>query len=118
MANVFVSHRTADQAEAEHLADEIRNAGHSVWIDSTNINLGDSIIQRINEGLEGSAYLVLCYSSLGIDSPWMQREWMSTLAAQLNGHGVRILPVKLTGGDPPAIIADLKYADLVRDWSG
>jgi hypothetical protein len=41
---------------------------------------------------------------------------MSALARQLEGHNVRILPVRLTGGGPPAILADIKYADLVRDW--
>ncbi|WP_165964244.1 hypothetical protein [Actinomadura sp. KC216] len=38
---------------------------------------------------------------------------MSTLARQLNGAGVRLLP----GGEPPAMIADLKSADLVTGWA-
>jgi hypothetical protein len=46
----------------------------------------------------------------------MNREWMSVLARQLEGAGVKVLPVRLTGGEPPAILADVKYADLVRDW--
>ena len=47
----------------------------------------------------------------------MGREWMSALARQLNGHGIKLLPVLLTGGEPPAILADVKYADLVKNWS-
>lgn len=117
MANVFVSHRGSDSREAEQLAQEIRAAGHQVWLDEWEVDVGDSIIEKMNEGLEGMIYLVLCYSSAGVTSPWMSREWMSTLARQLNGHGVKILPIRLTGGDPPAILADIKYADLVRDWS-
>lgn len=117
MANVFISHRTADAVEVELLAEEIRRAGHTVWLDTREIGIGDSIIGRINEGLEGAAYLVLCYSSAGA-SPWTDVEWMSTLARQLSGHGVKILPVLLTGGTPPAILADIRYADLVKDWSG
>jgi len=116
MANIFISHRKSDDREAERLAVEIRNAGHEVWLDEWNIDLGDSIIERMNEGLTGSAYVVLCYSSSGVMSPWMSREWMSALARQLDGYGVKILPVRLTGGDPPAILADIKYADLVKDW--
>ena len=80
-------------------------------------DLGDSIVDRINEGLEGATYVVVCYSSSGITSPWMSREWMSALARQLTGNGVKILPVLLTGGEPPAFLADLKYADLVKNWS-
>ena len=118
MANVFISHRKQDSRRAERLASEIRNVGHNVWLDEWKISVGDSIIERINEGLEGASYLVLCYSSSGVRSPWMGREWMSALARQLNGHNVRILPVLLTGGQAPAILQDVKYADLVRDWSG
>jgi hypothetical protein len=46
----------------------------------------------------------------------MSREWMSALAQQLEGYGLRLLPIRLSGGKPPAIIADIKYADLVKDW--
>jgi len=117
MANVFISHRGSDVYEAEQLAIEIRNAGHKVWLDKWEIDVGDSIVERINEGLAGADYVVVCYSSSGITSPWMSREWMSTLARQISGQGVKILPVLLTGGEPPAILQDVEYTDLVGDWS-
>ena len=117
MANVFISYRRSDVQQAEQLANEIRNAGHRVWFDEWNISLGDSIVGRINEGLEGAKYVVVCYSSSGITSPWMSIEWMSALARQLSGYDVKILPLILTGGEPPAILADKKYANLVQDWS-
>jgi hypothetical protein len=118
MANIFISHRKGDDREAEQLAVELRSAGHQVWFDVWNISLGDSIIGRMNEGLEIADYVVVCYSSSGIASPWMGREWMSALARQLGGHGVKILPVLLTGGGPPAILADIVYVDLIKDWPG
>jgi hypothetical protein len=116
MPNVFISHRKDDAQLAEQLATEVRDAGHEVWFDEWKIDLGDSIVERVDEGLEGSNYLVLCYSSSGM-SPWVNREWMSALARQLSGNGVKVVPVLLTGGKPPAILADVKYADLVKDWS-
>jgi hypothetical protein len=117
MANVFISHRGGDTDEARRLAEAIRDAGHQVWFDEWNIELGDSIVERINEGLSGAAYVVLCFSSSGVTSPWMGREWMSSLARQLDRYDVKILPVRLTGGEPPAILADIKYADLVKNWA-
>jgi hypothetical protein len=116
MSNVFISHRTADMQEAEKLSNRIQAAGHAVWLDKWEISIGDSIIERMNEGLKSSNYLVLCYSSEGM-APWINREWMSILSRQLNGHDIKILPALLTGGAPPAIMADIKYADLVTDWS-
>jgi hypothetical protein len=116
MARVFVSHRGADLKPAEKLAQGLRAAGHDVWLDEWTIRPGDSIVDRINEGLETATHVVLCLSSSGT-APWMNREWMSTLARQLEGQGVRLLPVVLTGGSPPAILADIKFVDFTRDWT-
>jgi len=117
MARVFISYRRSDLPEIERLADEIRAAGHNVWFDEWEIRLGDSIVQRMEEGLESATHLVLCCSAAGVNTRWMSREWMSALARQLNGVGVRVLPVLLAGSAPPAILADLRYVDLGRDWS-
>jgi TIR domain len=117
MANVFISHRRADSEPAEKLAEAIRVAGHTVWLDDWEIGIGDSIIGSMQKGLSGATYLVLCYSSIGVMAPWISREWFSALARQLDGHNVKVLPVVLTGGEPPAILADIRYADLVADWN-
>jgi hypothetical protein len=119
VATVFISHRGADSRPAQRLADALKAAGHQVWLDTWSIRLGDSIVARMDEGLESAAYVVVCYSSEPVTAPtaqWMSREWMSALARQLDGHGVRLLPVLLTGRQIPALLADLKYADLVADW--
>ena len=117
MAHIFISHRRADAIQAERLAKDVAKAGHRVWLDDWDINIGDSIVGRMQEGLESSAYLVLCYSSAGVMAPWISREWMSALARQMNGCNVRVLPVILTtGGSPPAILSDIQYADLTADW--
>ncbi len=118
LARVFVSHRGADKELAERLANQLRDAGHRVWLDSWRIDMGDSIVGRIDEGLAEADYVVVCYSAAGVSAPWMGREWMSALARQLEAKGVRVLPCRLSGGEAPAILADLKYADLVADWEG
>jgi hypothetical protein len=118
MATVFISHRGADRAPAVRLAEALRGHGHDVWIDVWKIRIGDSIIEKINDGLAGSCYLVLCCSDESSTSAWMDQEWRSALARQLDGARVKVLPVLLTGGAPPPILADRKYADLVTDWSG
>jgi TIR domain-containing protein len=116
MPEVFVSHRRSDAVAARRLAEALRHAGHSVWLDEWAIHLGDSIVERMNQGLQESAYLILCYSDAGVMSPWISREWMSALARQLEGQHIRILPVMLTGSEVPAILADVHAADLRTDW--
>jgi hypothetical protein len=114
-----VSHRGADAARAEQLALELRVAGHDVWLDAWEIEVGDSIVEKIDAGLTAADVLVLCLSADadGVHTEWMLREWAPTLARQLAGHGVKVLPTFLTGGRLPAILADIKAADLVTDWS-
>ena len=116
MATVFISHQRTDTVLAERLAKGVKAAGHDVWFDEWAIGLGDSVVGRINEGLAAASYVVLCCSVGGVTAPWISREWLSALARQLDGHGVKLLPVLLPGGDPPAILADVKYADLAADW--
>lgn len=115
MASIFVSHRGLDQEPAERLATELRLARHDVWLDTWTVRPGDSIVHEITSGLTRSAYLVLCLSRHG-PSPWLDREWMSALARQLDAKDIVLLPVRLTGGDLPAILADIKLVDLVADW--
>lgn len=118
MANVFISYRRSDYEKVGRLADEIRAAGHEVWLDEWEVELGDSIVARINDGLNAASYVVLCCSSQPATAAWIAREWMSTLARQLNGERVKILPALLSGDHLPSILADMKYADLSKDWSG
>jgi hypothetical protein len=40
------------------------------------------------------------------------------LTRQLQGQNVKLLPVRLSGGTIPPILADIKFADLVSDWDG
>jgi hypothetical protein len=116
VAHVFISYRRTDLPQAERLARELEAAGHQVWFDEWKIEVGDSIVGRIDQGLKDAAFLIVCFSAAG-DSDWVGREWKSTLARQLSGQKVKVLPALLSGGAPPPILADVKYAHLGRDWS-
>lgn len=116
MAGAFVSHRTQDIAAAERLARDLRSRGHRTWLDQWEVDLGDSIVGKINAGLASATHLILCYSDADVLAPWTSREWMSALARQLSGEKIRIIPARLSGTERPAILADIKYADLVADW--
>lgn len=116
MPKVFISHRSTDLALAKKLSAGLKACGNDVWLDDEEILAGDSIVEQVQTGLAGSNYVVLCLSGDG-PSKWTDREWMSTLGRQLNGMNIKLLPVFLSGGTLPAILADIAYVDLTRDWS-
>jgi hypothetical protein len=116
MANVFISYRRPDAVMAERLARSLRRAGHKVWFDEWEIAIGDSIPASMNRGLEGAHYVVVCLSALGL-ARWMSAEVWSTYSRQLSGLSVKLLPVRFRGGEIPALLSDLRYADLSLDWT-
>jgi TIR domain-containing protein len=113
---VFISHRSADLDLARKLSAELAQCGNDVWLDDEKILPGDSIVGKIEDGLIKPGYFLLCLSGHG-PSLWTDREWMSALARQLAGADVRLVPVFLTGGKIPAILADIKAVDLTKDWA-
>jgi len=117
VATVFVSYRSADATSARKLSRDLERAGHTVWLDTEQIAIGDSLVERIDAGLADATYLVLCLAPGHDTSAWTRREWMSTLARQLAGKHVKVLPARLVEADVPAVIADLRVADLATDWN-
>ncbi|GMV41946.1 MAG: hypothetical protein AMXMBFR64_36620 [Myxococcales bacterium] len=116
MKTVFLSHRTADTAAATRVAEVLQDAGHIVRFDDWDVRVGDSIIGFMNDAMASDA-LVLCLSDKG-DGPFMRREWQAYLHSMLQRGERRILPIRLTGGDLPPILADLLLADAVADFDG
>jgi hypothetical protein len=116
MANVFISYPGPDAVLAEKLAKSLRRAGHKVWFAEWAIAVGDSIPASLNRGLEHANYVVVCLSALGL-APWMSAEVWSAYSRQLNGLSVKLLPVRFRAGEVPALLSDLRYADLSRNWN-
>ena len=79
--------------------------------------VGDSIIGRINEGLQTADYLVAVLSPRSVIKLWVQRELNSAMMRQLDDSGIKILPVLIEPCDLPALMADIKYANFTSDFS-
>jgi HD-GYP domain-containing protein (c-di-GMP phosphodiesterase class II) len=85
--DVFISHATEDKAEiARPLAKALRAKGLRVWYDEYSLKVGDSLRQKIDQGLENSRYGVIVLSSHFFRKQW-PREELDGLAAKV------ILPV-------------------------
>ena len=90
--DVFVSHATEDKDFAQPLAHGLRSAGLRVWYDDFELRVGDSLNERINEGLSRSKYGVVVLSPTFFSKHWTKMEMNAFVARQAEGSRV-ILPI-------------------------
>jgi hypothetical protein len=94
----FISHAWKDKPDfVDSLALKAEAAGLSVWYDRQALRWGDSIRQKIDEGLRHSFFGVVVLSPNFFERPWPQAELDAIVQKDLSGRG-RLLPIwhKLT----------------------
>jgi hypothetical protein len=91
--DVFISHAHEDKADvARPLARLLQEQGFRVWIDETELTIGDSLRQKIDEGLAQSRFGVVILSESFFAKRWPQSE-LSALWSREYGAMKVVLPV-------------------------
>lgn len=91
--DVFISHASEDkQAVAIPLAEALRRGGLNVWLDQQELRVGDSLREKIDEGLAQSCFGVVIISQSFLKKQWPKRELNGLVAMEEDGRKV-ILPV-------------------------
>lgn len=114
---VFISYNHVDRNFVKKLADNLQDFGLSVWWDEWEIKVGDSIFQKVNDGITTSANLIVVLSPASINSSWVQREVGSAVMKQLSSEkGITVLPVLLEDCDIPVLLRDIRWADFRKNY--
>jgi len=116
VSRVFISHAHRDKAFVERLATDLRQAGLEVWYDAWEIKVGESIVQKINAGLQRSDYLIIILSPESVVSPWVQQELSAALMTLLSDQNIVVLPVLYRDCQIPPLLRDRRYADFRTDY--
>jgi hypothetical protein len=90
--DVFVSYAKADADFARRLVETLQAKNISVWYDQGELRLGESMLRRLEDGLEHSDFFLLLLSPDYFKKPWTQFE---TGVALGRGGKTCILPVFL-----------------------
>jgi hypothetical protein len=92
--DVFVSHASEDKDEvAIPLAQVLRRAGLRVWLDRQELRIGDSLHEKIDEGLANSRYGIVIVSPSFLDKRFPRKELDGLFAREdAAGHNL-ILPI-------------------------
>ncbi|MHC4144257.1 MAG: toll/interleukin-1 receptor domain-containing protein [Planctomycetota bacterium] len=92
--DIFLCHASEDKAEVvTPLVKALDDAEITYWYDQAEIKWGDSITQKVNDGLKISRYVVVILSEAFLPKKWPQRELNSALNVEASDGDVRVLPL-------------------------
>src|SRR6476661_5823200 len=113
--DVFLSHSSKDKAIVRPLAERLRNDGLRVWFDEWEIESGDNIPAKLEEGLERSRVLVLCMSASAFGSDWAQLESGTYRFRDPLNKLRRFIPLKLEDAPVKGSLAQFRYINWLPD---
>lgn len=112
MVSVFISHSSADKIFARKFANYLSQNNIKVWIDEAEIKVGDSLINKISDGLEDCDYVAAILSKKSVSSKWVQKELELAMTKEIDGKMVIVLPVLIEKCDIPGYLKDKLYANF------
>lgn len=101
----FLSYAFEDTEIAERVAKALVANGIDTWWAGWCIKAGDSIRQRIDEGLEGCTHFIVLLTPVSVGKPWVNQEMDAGLVRKLNS-GTRFIALRcgLAAGDLPPLL--------------
>jgi hypothetical protein len=108
---LFICHASEDKAFVDSLCSFLDLHQIAVWYDKREIRVGDSIVERINDGLDSATHMVIVLSRNSVKKPWVKKEFSAALMRQLQDAAITVLPLVLDGCQLPPLLADIRYAD-------
>jgi TIR domain-containing protein len=113
---IFISYSHADKAFVDKLAPAlIKNEAH-VWVDTWELNVGDSILNRVQEAIQSSSALLIILSKASVASEWCKKELNAGLMRELDEKRVVVLPVLVEDCEIPVFLREKMYADFRKDF--
>ncbi len=112
MSSIFISYAHKDKSFARRFAADLRDNGHNVWVDETELLVGDSIIERIGDAIESVDFVAAIISSASIDSHWAQKELDLASNREMDEKRVVVLPILLDDVGLPGFLKGKLYADF------
>lgn len=113
---IFISYSHSDKDFVDRLAGNLVARNAWVWVDRWELNVGDSIINRVQEAIEKASALLVILSKYSVASEWCKKEITAGLLRELEEKRVVVLPVLLEDCDIPLLLRDKLYADFRKSF--
>ncbi len=112
MKSVFISHSWHDKALARRIAETVQAFGGRVWLDEAEIKIGDSLVEKIRQGIDNVDYVIALLSNKSVSSEWVKKELDVAMNQEIAGRRVKVLPILATRCELPGFLQGKLYADM------
>lgn len=102
----FLSYNKTDKHLARSIGAHLTLAGIDVWFDEWEIQAGDSIPGKLNEGLEAFDAFILIWSAGAQRSNWVRQELHTAIVQAVASESARIIPCFVDDTPLPPLVAD------------
>lgn len=113
---IFISHSHRDAEFVDKLALQLVQQKVAVWLDRWELNVGDSLLSRIQGAITGASALLVVLSRASVDSEWVTKEINAGLIRELEEKRTIVLPVLVETCEIPIFLRDKLYADFRSDF--
>lgn len=114
--SVFISYSSKDVVFVGRLAAELIKKRIKVWLDKFEMQAGDSLIDKIQDGLDNADFLVVVLSKNSVESQWCKKELNSILMEEIEEKQTRIIPILIDDCKVPVFLREKLYVDFRKDF--
>tara|TARA_R110001583_G_scaffold30529_1_gene105524 strand:+ start:1699 stop:2565 length:867 start_codon:yes stop_codon:yes gene_type:complete len=109
---VFISYSHENKEFVDQLAIQLVQQNVHIWLDRWELSLGDSIIDKVQDAVDGASALLVILSNASVASEWCKKELSSGLLRELEEKRVVVMPVLLEDCKVPLFARGKIYADF------
>ena len=114
---VFLCHSTKDKKQVRRLVRDLEAQGIDVWLDQYEVAVGDTIVEKLQRGIDESDFVAIWLTKRAVTSKWVQREWYTKYHEEIETGRTMVLPLLAENCAVPAFLKAKRYADFRGDYN-
>lgn len=114
MTKIFICHSSEDKPVARRIASDLKGLGVESWLDEFELDVGDSLIAKISDGIRDCEFVLALISNNSVASNWVQKELQMAMTREVTKGAISVLPAIIDDcrNSLPYYLIDKLYADF------
>lgn len=113
-AEVFLCHSSKDKPFVRRLADDLEILGLTVWLDEWQLSPGDSLVEKIGQGIGTANLFCVLLSQNSIESRWCKAELNEALTRSIESGEANVVAIKKGRVEMPPFLRGKVYINSAR----